>query len=159
MENTAAARLAGHLRQGHSGGNWCCVSVAEVLEGMDRQDAVECRGPGHSSATLLYHITYYVRAVSGVLAGSPLTSKDALSFDAPTISSEEDWNAFKASAFADAEILAAQIAALPDAKLDDVFTNPKYGTYYRNLQGVIGHIHYQLGQMALLKKHPALPTA
>ena len=41
---------------------------------------------------------------------------------------------------------------LDEAKLSEVFADPKYGNFYRNLQGIIEHTHYHLGQISLLKK-------
>ena len=41
---------------------------------------------------------------------------------------------------------------LSDDKLFDNFADPKYGSYYRNLQGIVEHTHYHLGQIVLLKK-------
>ena len=32
------------------------------------------------------------------------------------------------------------------------FGNEKYGTYYENIQGVIEHLHYHLGQIVVVKK-------
>ena len=32
------------------------------------------------------------------------------------------------------------------------FVIPKYGTYARNIHGMIEHAHYHLGQIALIKK-------
>ncbi|MGN6163930.1 MAG: hypothetical protein ACTHOF_05245 [Flavisolibacter sp.] len=41
---------------------------------------------------------------------------------------------------------------MADSKLDEIFVDEKYGTYYRNLQGIIEHTHYHLGQIVLIKK-------
>ncbi len=44
------------------------------------------------------------------------------------------------------------IAQLPEGKLWEDFADKKYGSYYRNLQGIIEHTHYHLGQIVLIKK-------
>jgi len=54
--------------------------------------------------------------------------------------------------FSEAEKLAGLIEKFPDEKLDDPFANDKYGTYYRNMAGIIEHTHYHLGQIAIIKK-------
>jgi hypothetical protein len=36
--------------------------------------------------------------------------------------------------------------------LEATFSQKKYGTYYRNLMGVIEHSHYHLGQISLIRK-------
>ena len=41
---------------------------------------------------------------------------------------------------------------MPDEQLWKEFAEKKYGNYYRNLQGIIEHFHYHLGQIAFIKK-------
>ncbi len=102
--------------------------------------------------TLSFHINYYVAAVSKVLQGQPLEAKNNLSFNHPPINSENDWSTRKDKFWEDAENFAQDIERLPDALLTENFIDPKYGNYYRNLNGIIEHMHYHLGQIALLKK-------
>jgi hypothetical protein len=52
----------------------------------------------------------------------------------------------------DAETFAGLIERLPESRLGETFADEKYGNYYRNIQGVIEHTHYHLGQIVLLKK-------
>ena len=51
-----------------------------------------------------------------------------------------------------AERFAGLIEQLPDDILEKDFTHKKYGSYHRNLLGIIEHIHYHLGQITLIKK-------
>jgi hypothetical protein len=44
------------------------------------------------------------------------------------------------------------VEQLPEARLWDDFSNGKYGNYYRNITGIIEHLHYHLGQIVLIKK-------
>jgi hypothetical protein len=39
-----------------------------------------------------------------------------------------------------------------DNKLTESFVEEKYGTYYRNIDAMIEHSYYHLGQIVLLKK-------
>jgi hypothetical protein len=41
---------------------------------------------------------------------------------------------------------------MPDSKMDEVFVDEKYGTHLRNIDGMIEHAYYHLGQIALIKK-------
>jgi hypothetical protein len=41
---------------------------------------------------------------------------------------------------------------MPEGKLNEVFVDEKYGTYQRNIGGMIEHSYYHLGQIVLLKK-------
>jgi hypothetical protein len=52
-----------------------------------------------------------------------------------------------------AEKPATLIEALPESKLWENFTDEKCGTYYRNLHGIIEHMHYHLGQITLIKNY------
>jgi len=103
-------------------------------------------------ASLVYHMNYYVSAVLKVLEGGPLDASDKLSFNLPPIQSEEDWQKLLDKTWTEAENFAALIEALPEQKLGEPFSDGKYGTYYRNIHGVIEHIHYHLGQIVVLRK-------
>jgi hypothetical protein len=52
----------------------------------------------------------------------------------------------------DAEIFARLIEQMPNEQLSQVFTDQKYGTYARNIDAMIEHAYYHLGQIVLIKK-------
>jgi hypothetical protein len=93
-----------------------------------------------------------VAPVIKVLQGEALIASDKFSFGLPAITSEKDWQTLVKKVFKEAELLAAQIEKLDEAKLFDDFTDAKYGSYYKNLHGIIEHTHYHLGQICLIKK-------
>ena len=97
-------------------------------------------------------MTYYVRSVPNVLQGNPLDAHDKYSFDLPPIQSQADWENLLAKTWSDAETFASLIEQLPESRLWDDFSDNKYGSYYRNLHGIIEHCHYHLGQIVLIKK-------
>jgi hypothetical protein len=41
---------------------------------------------------------------------------------------------------------------MPNDKLDSVFVYEKYGSYRRNIDAIIEHAYYHLGQIVLIKK-------
>ena len=41
---------------------------------------------------------------------------------------------------------------MPDTKLEEPFVDEKYGTYLRNIEAVIEHSYYHLGQISLIRK-------
>ena len=145
-------QLARHLRDVHFGGNWTSVNLKEVLKDVTWQQAVVKVGSINTIVKLVYHINYYVSSVSKVLQGGPLESKDEYSFNHPPVQSQQDWDDLLNKTWTDAETFAHLIEQLPESKLDDFFVDAKYGTYYRNLQGIIEHTHYHLGQIVLVKK-------
>jgi hypothetical protein len=149
---TLPAQIAKLLRDVHFGGNWTWVNYKEVLTGVSWQQATAKVHTFNTIATLVYHTHYYVNTVKPVLQGGPLTGKDKFSFDHPPIASQQDWDQFLEKVWADAEELAGMIEQLPEEKLWETFSEEKYGTYYRNLHGIIEHLHYHLGQIVLIKK-------
>lgn len=97
-------------------------------------------------------MNYYVIAASEVLQGKPLDAHDKYSFDLPPILSQEDWEKLLDKTWRDAENFASLVEQLPESKLWETFSDEKYGNYYRNIHGVIEHLHYHLGQIVLIKK-------
>ena len=146
------AQIAKHFRAVHFGGNWTSVNLKDQLTGLTWQQATTQVYSFNTIAKLVFHINYYVSAVSKVLEGGPLDAHDKYSFDLAPIQSEEDWQALVAKTFSDAEHFATLIEQLPDSRLGEVFSEEKYGTYYSNLHGIIEHTHYHLGQITLIKK-------
>jgi hypothetical protein len=146
------AQLAKHFREVCFGGNWTWSNLKDNLAGLDWQQATTKIDSLNTILALTYHINYFVRAATDVLQGKPLTAHDKYSFDHPPIHSQEDWEAFVASVYEDGETFAVLIEQLPDSKLSEIFVEEKYGTYFRNIQGIIEHTHYHLGQIAIIKK-------
>lgn len=109
--------------------------------------------PGFNTiAKLTYHIHYFVSVALKVLQGGPLEGNDKLSFDCPPIRSDEDWQSLLNKCWVEAEAFAGLLEQMPEPRLWEFFTNEKYGTYYRNMHGIIEHSHYHLGQIAIIKK-------
>lgn len=106
----------------------------------------------NSIALLSRHIHYYVKGVLQVLRGGSLDIRDQYSFDFAPIETEAEWQHFQAAFLEDAEAFAQQIEQLPDEVLDTAFTDIKYGNYARNLDAMIEHAYYHLGQIVLIRK-------
>ena len=149
---STTAQIAQHLRAVYFGGNWTSVNLKQTLTDVTWQQATTKVHSFNTIATLVFHVGYYVSAVTKVLQGGPLDAHDKFSFDCPPIQSQADWEKLLAKTWADAEIFAHLIEQLPDSKLEETFELEKYGNYYRNLCGVIEHLHYHLGQIVLIKK-------
>lgn len=144
--------LAKHLRTMHFGGNWTASNLKENLEDVTWQEATTKVYDFNTIATLTYHINYFVSATLEVLEGKPLNAHDKYSFSHPPINSQEDWEQLLNKVWNDANRFADLVENLPEAQLWKDFTDAKYGTYYNNIQGVIEHTHYHLGQIVLIKK-------
>ena len=146
------AQIAKHFRDVHFGGNWTSVNLKDSLTGITWQQATTEIYSLNTIATLVFHMNYYVSAVLKVLQGEPLNAHDKYSFDLPPIRSQKDWEDLLDKALRDAENFASLVEQLPDSKLGETFSDEKYGNYYRNLHGIIEHLHYHLGQIVLIKK-------
>jgi hypothetical protein len=145
-------QIAKLFRDVHFGGNWTDVNLKENLAGVSWQQAITKVYSFNTIADLVFHMNYYVKAALKVLQGEPLDAHDKYSFDHPPILSQKDWEKLLDKTWMDAEKFAAQIGQLPETKLWEDFSDKKYGNYYRNIHGIIEHIHYHLGQIVLIKK-------
>jgi hypothetical protein len=103
-------------------------------------------------AALAQHIHYYINGVKNVFKGGNLEIKDKYSFYFPPIQSQNEWESFLTKFFNDAEEFASLVEQMPEEKLKEVFVDEKYGTYQRNIDAMIEHSYYHLGQIVLLKK-------
>lgn len=147
-----SSQTARHFREVFFGGNWTSVNLKQTLEGVNWQQATMQVKSCNCIAALVYHIHYYVRVVKEVLQGEQLNASDKYSFDLPAITSQADWDAMLQKVWDDVNAFAGLLEQLPDDKLNTVFVEEKYGTWYRNIHGIIEHTHYHLGQISLLKK-------
>lgn len=145
-------QLAKHIRDVHFGGNWTCTNLKDTLVNVTWQQATTQIYSFNTIATLTFHVSYFVDAVLKVLQGGILDANDKYSFDHPPINSQEDWESFLDKIWGNAEKFADLVEHLPEEKLWEDFSEQKYGSYYRNIQGIIEHTHYHLGQISLIKK-------
>jgi len=150
--NQLSAHLSKHLKDVFFGGNWTSVNLRDSLANVTWEQAVTKLHSVNTILSLVYHINYYITAVTKVLQGEPLNASDKFSFDHAAIQSEEDWQNLLNKTWTDAENFAGLVEQLPDSKLWENFEDGKYGNYYRNILGIIEHTHYHLGQIVLIKK-------
>jgi hypothetical protein len=146
-------QIAKHFREVFWGGNWTGVNLKDGLEGVSWQQAITRIHSFNTIAALVYHINYYIAAILPVLQGGSLNASDKYSFDLPPIQSEKEWEVLLNKFWADAENFATLVEQLPENKLWNDFSEGKYGNYLRNIQGLIEHTHYHLGQIVLIKKY------
>ena len=106
----------------------------------------------NSIHTLVYHMNYYVREFSKVLKGDPLAAQDLLSFASVSPKDQQEWETMKQQVFEEARAFIPLIESFDEKKLGNLPGDPAWGDYYRNLQGIVEHNHYHLGQIVLIKK-------
>lgn len=143
---------AKHLRGVYFGENWTEVNLKKVLSDVTLEEAMVSVHGLNSIAKLTFHVNYFVFEVAKVLRGEPLTARDKYSWTHPEMHTEADWQAFLEKVWEDGEAFAALIEAMPEEKYWGDFADPKYGKYCSNLWGIIEHLYYHLGQIAVIKK-------
>jgi hypothetical protein len=145
-------QLAKHLRDVHFGGNWSESDLKTTLSDVHWEDALTQVYSLNSIAALTFHMTYYVEVLLTVLEENRLTGKDEISWILPAIESKKDWDELLKGIWQRAEKAASLIEELPDEQLIQDFVDPKYGTKYRNIAGIVEHLYYHLGQIVIIKK-------
>ena len=148
----AAQRIAADFREMYTDGNWTCTNLRDMVKDVPWQQAMIKPHGLNSLLALVYHIHYYVRVVTRVLQGGPLSGSDKESYNHPPISSQEEWEQFLGTVWMEGEEFARLVEQLPEERLWENFANEKYGNYYRNLNNIIKHTHYHLGQIPIIKK-------
>ncbi|MBE8723548.1 DUF1572 domain-containing protein [Flavobacterium hungaricum] len=149
----STVEIANRFREIILNGTWVAnTNYKDQLENLDWEIAVKPIQNLNTIAVLAQHIHYYVKGINQVFKGGTLDIKDKFSFDFPPIQSQEEWNVFLDKFWKDAEEFAFLIEQMPNDKLDEGFVDEKYGSYRRNIDAMIEHSYYHLGQIVLLKK-------
>ena len=144
---------ANRLREVLLDGHWIAnTNYRQQLTNTSWQQATQMVGSLNTIAALTYHINYYLAGLLQVLKGGKLEMSDKYSFDVPPITSEADWNHLVDTFLANAESFVSEMELIPDTMLEEPFVQEKYGSWARNLEGVIEHSYYHLGQISLIKK-------
>lgn len=151
MKNTS--EIANRFRETILNGTWIAnTNYKDQLENLDWKIAVTPVKSLNTISLLAQHIHYYINGINNVFKGGPLDIKDKFSFDFPPINSQQEWQDFLAKFWNATEEFASFVEQMPDENLDQVFIDEKYGTYKRNIDAMIEHSYYHLGQIVLIKK-------
>ena len=150
---TSTTKIANRFREVILNGTWIAnTNFKAQLHDLDWETATTKYDSLNTIAALAQHIHYYINGINKVFAGGTLDIKDKYSFDFSPITAQEQWEAFLQRFWKDAETFAQHVEQLTDEQLNADFTNPNYGSYYRNIDGMIEHSYYHLGQILLIKK-------
>lgn len=146
-------QLASRLREVILNGTWIAnTNFKKEIEAVSWELAVKKQEGFNSIAMLTFHIQYYITGVLQFFENGTLEIKDKYSFDMPKISCKDDWEGIKDLLFSNTEKLAQLIEGFSTQDLDNTFVKKEYGTVLRNINGIIEHSYYHLGQIVLLKK-------
>ena len=145
--------LAHRLREVLLNGKWIAnTNFKEQLQSINWQQAIQKVGNLNTIALLTFHINYYLDGILNVFNGGTLDIKDKYSFDMPEIKSEEDWNRLLNDFLNNSELFATHVEQMEESTLDKSFVDEKYGSWLRNIEGMIEHSYYHLGQVSLIRK-------
>ncbi|WP_271394132.1 DUF1572 domain-containing protein [Aequorivita sinensis] len=150
---TKSEQLANRLREVILNGTWIAnTNFKNQLESLDWEIATKKYQSLNTISDLAQHIHYYIDGIKNAIINGKLEISDRYSFDFPSIKSQTEWKEFQNKFYSDTEKLAELIEKLTDEQLDKNFVDEKYGNYLRNIDGMIEHSYYHLGQIALIKK-------
>ena len=145
--------IANRFREVILNGTWVAnTNFKQQTEGLPVEAATRKIDGLNTIALLAQHIHYYINGVNNVLKGGGLDISDKHSFDFPAVLSQSEWDQFLNRFWSDAEEFAQHVERLSDDQLQAVFVDARYGTYSRNIECMIEHSYYHLGQISLIRK-------
>jgi len=151
MENSK--QLSNRFTEVMLNGKWIAnTNYHDQLSNLNFQQATKRLDSLITIAILSQHVNYYISGLLDVFKGRPLLIRDADSFDFPKVNSEKEWENCIAELLNNSKEFAKYIEAMTEAELDAIFVKEEYGTFRRNIEGVIEHCYYHLGQISLIKK-------
>jgi len=150
---STTSQLAKRFREVLLDGKWIAnTNFKDQLSDVIWEQATTKIDSLNTIAMLAFHIDYYIAGLINVFEGGDLEIRDKYSFDLPPIENEEQWENLKNKLWDDAEKFALLLEQMPDSTMNEVFVDEKYDTYLRNIDGMIEHCYYHLGQITLIKK-------
>jgi hypothetical protein len=145
--------IAHRIREVFLNGHWIAnTNFKDQLQSISYHQATQTIYNINSIAALTFHINYYLQGLLNAFETGKLEISDKYSFDMPELINEADWSILVTLLLTNAEKFANSISQLDDSVFDDAFIDPKYGTFLRNIEGVLEHSYYHLGQIVLIKK-------
>lgn len=144
------ARIANQLRRVCDGPAWLGPSLQELLAGIDQERAQRRPIEGaHTIWELVSHIAAWMRIARERLSATETRDHTAEENWPPMAGS---WSDALATRKREADELHRAILAFPPERLNDTAPASEPQTFYILLHGVVQHIAYHAGQIALLKK-------
>ena len=145
--------LSNRLKEILLEGKWVLgTNFKEQIISLNWKQATQKVEDYNTIADLTFHIDYYLDGIIKVLKGGTLDIRDKFSFDSPPIKSEQDWKNLVNKFCFDSEEFIELVSKMSDEEIMSDFVEKQYGTYYRNIDVMIEHTYYHLGQILLLKK-------
>ena len=145
--------IANRLREVLLNGHWIAnTNYKEQIQSVNWQQATQKVDSLNTIAALTYHINYYLAGLLNAFENGRLDISDKYSFDLPAINSEIEWSKLVSEFLTNSEKFADKIEKMDEKIFDLPFIDEKYGTFLRNIEGVIEHSYYHLGQISMINK-------
>ena len=145
-------QLAKQFRESQLNGTWVSTNLKAALSDVTWEEANTKIGELNTIAQLTFHMNYYLEGLNHYFEKGTLEIRDKYSFNLQPIKSEEDWIRLRESLFSNAALFAKKVEDMSAEKLSSTFFKEEYGSHYRNIEGLIEHGYYHLGQLVLIKK-------
>jgi uncharacterized damage-inducible protein DinB len=145
--------LAKHIERTFSGPMWHGPALVQVLDGLTpERAAARPMADAHSIWEIVHHVTAWAEIARARLHGQRLGDPPLLEDWPPvTITAAPDWQLAVDQLAASHLLLAEDVRALDEARLDEMVATLDY-TVDVLLHGIVEHGTYHGGQIALLKK-------
>ena len=145
--------IASRLREVLLNGHWLAnTNIKEQIQSINWQQATQKIDNLNTIAALTLHLNYYLAGLINAFENGKLEISDKYSYDLPPITSETEWNKLVSEFIANSDKFAKIVEQMDETDFDKPFINEKYGTVLRNIEGVIEHSYYHLGQISLIRK-------
>jgi len=145
--------IASRLREVLLNGHWIAnTNYQEQLADISWEQAILKINNLNTIAALTYHINYYLKGLLAAFETGKLEINDKYSFELPEIVNKNDWDKLRSDFLINAALFANKVEQLNAEIFDQPFFDEKYGSYLRNIEGVVEHSYYHLGQIVLIKK-------
>ncbi|MBA2354493.1 MAG: DinB family protein [Luteitalea sp.] len=159
MGSARTSRLIGELHRAFDGDAWHGPSVMILLADVTPAQAEHRPSAAvHSIAEITAHMTSWVIEVTRRLSGHPAADPADGDWPVPSSSNETGWAAMRLAMTAAMARLTEAVAGFPESRLDEVVGDERDRslgsgvTYGQTVHGLVQHLAYHGGQIALLKK-------
>jgi len=146
-------QLSNRIKEVFIDGDWVAkTNYKTLLATISIEEATSSIGDHNSIALILFHVNYYIEGLNQVYNGGQLTIKDKHSFEMQVINNDNEWQYLINKLLTNATQFSGLVEAMNIQQLNSPFIRSEYGTNLRNIEAVIEHAYYHLGQIKILKK-------
>jgi uncharacterized damage-inducible protein DinB len=159
MASTRTALLIDQLHRAFDGDPWHGPSVVHLLGGIGSGQAMATPPGGvHSIAAIVAHMTSWVAEVTRRINGHPATDPLEGDWPIPRAIDEAGWAAMHLQLAEAMARLTEAVAAFPEVRWSDQVGDTRDAglgtgmTYEQTVLGLVQHLAYHGGQVAILRK-------